>query len=204
MSSKAESNVNGVAMKLIQHTRYPLDGEISLSVSGNGVKRIAIRIPYWCTGYNLKINGIIAKEDDVLANKGYAYINLPLQDKNTIDISFDMKVQLIEASPSVQENSGRVALQRGPVVYCLEAVDNGNQLRDIRIDSGASFEIIQESDFGIPIIQTTGYRRKTEAFKSSLYKPSPGELESVGLKFIPYFGFANRGESEMVIWVLKR
>jgi len=201
ISNKTETRLNGMLMEITQQTNYPLNGNIIVTAKGNGVGRIAFRIPYWCENYSFRVNGNLA---DVTKKKGYAYISLSPQKINTIDIVFDMKVQLIEASPNIQEDSGRVALQRGPVIYCLEAVDNGGLLRDVRIDPAASYELVPDNDFGVPVIRTTGYRRNTEGFETNLYRPVSGELDRVNLKFIPYFGFANRGESEMVVWVLKK
>jgi uncharacterized protein len=200
MNSTAGTPINGMPMEIIQQTNYPSDGNVALTVKGNGISKIAFRIPYWCESYNFKLNG---NKADVKVQKGYAYFDLASHETNTIDVAFDMNVQLIEASPNVQENSGRVAIQRGPVIYCLEAVDNGSLLRDVRIDPDASYELIPDEYFGLPVIKTTGYRRKAEDFRTSLYKPVSRELGRINLKFIPYFGFANRGESEMIVWVLK-
>ncbi len=201
MSSETQTVVNGVRTDLIQKTDYPLDGRISFTIKGNSFSNVAFRIPSWCESFSFRISG---SEADISVQKGYAYINCTSQQIDTFDIYFNMSVQLIEASPMVQENSGRVALQRGPLVYCLEAADNGDFLMDIRIDKDLQYKLSYDDYFGVSVIESVGYRRKTDNFKNNLYKTTTDELEKVNLKFIPYFGFANRGENEMIVWVLKK
>lgn len=201
MSSKTETKINGIYTEITQQTNYPIEGNISFNINGNSIGCIAFRIPYWCDNFSLSVNG---KKSVFLLQNGYAYLELAKQGIMTVDIIFNMKIQLIEASPMVQENSGRVALQRGPVIYCLEAMDNGNLLRDVRVDKDAQFELVKDEYFGIPVIKTTGYRRKIEEFEYNLYKPLEEEFEKVDLKFVPYFAFANRGVSEMIVWVLMK
>lgn len=200
MPSTTVSDIDGKKTEIIQRTNYPSEGNVSIVIKGKNSGSIALRIPGWCKKYGIEINGTKA---DVTIKKGYAYLNIGSQEVNNIEVKFEIKPQLIEASPNVQENSGRVALQRGPVVYCLEAVDNGNLLKDVRISPDANFEVIEDSYFGLPVIRTVGHRRDICSFGSDLYRPVYENLIEVGLKFIPYFGFANRGESEMVLWVLK-
>lgn len=201
MASVTKATINELPMEIFQQTSYPLQGDIYFSVKGNGVKSVAFRIPYWCENYNFIING---NEAPIVIKKGYAYINRSLLETDTIHIMFEMKPQIIEASPKLQENSGRVALQRGPIIYCLEAIDNGDLLRDIRIDALGQFNCVFDEYFGVETINTKGYRRIMTDFKNILYKPVYEKLEEVPLKFIPYYGFANRGESEMIVWVLKK
>lgn len=201
MASVTKTNINEVPMEIFQQTSYPLQGNIAFSIKGSGVKSVAFRIPYWCENYNFTLNG---NEAPIIVKKGYAYISRSLLETDTINVIFEIKPQLIEASPKLQENSGRVALQRGPIIYCLEAIDNGDLLRDVRIDVHGQFDSIFDKYFGVQAINTIGYRRIIEDFENSLYKPVSEKLEQVHLKFIPYYGFANRGESEMIVWVLKK
>lgn len=201
INSTTKTNINKLYTEIVQRTSYPKEGSISFIISGKSVKKIAFRLPYWCAHYSFRING---NEANAIIKKGYAYINRSLAALDSIDILFEMKPQLVEASPMIQENSGRLVLQRGPVLYCLEALDNKPLLRDIRIDANNHYELINDDYFGIPIIKTKGYRRKAEAFASTPYKVLSENLEEIDLNFIPYFAFANRGESEMVLWVLKK
>jgi len=200
MACKVECTCfNGEVSEIVQETNYPLDGAITFTIKSSGIKKMAFRIPNWCESYSFKLNG---NEVAVKIKNGYAYISRLAEETDVIHINYQMNCQLIETSPEAQENSGRVALQRGPILYCLEAIDNGHLLRDIRIHGSGQYEVIKDAYFGAPIIETMGYHRNPEHFKNQLYKPLTEKLEKINLTFIPYYGFANRGESEMVVWVL--
>jgi len=110
-------------IEIIQKTNYPIDGKIIINYKGE-FKTLAARIPSWCTSFNINKKHWL--------KDGYAYINVNKSD--SITIKFDMHVQLIESNPNVQENAGRIAVKRGPIVYCLEGIDNGCNLRDISIN----------------------------------------------------------------------
>ena len=89
-------------------------------------------------------------------------------------------------------------------MYCLEGVDNEGPLGDIRISSDETYTQKYDPLFHTNVIYTNGYRRDTSSFASKLYRISEADLQSVKLTFIPYFGFANRGESDMRVWILKK
>ena len=114
-----------------------------------------------------------------------------------------MPVCLVAANPKVQQDAGRVAVMRGPLVYCLEGVDNGAYLRDIRVDRAADWSIGWENGLGVQALSCTGWRRRLDP-AAPLYAPLQDDLEPASLKWIPYFAFANRGETEMIVWVQVR
>jgi DUF1680 family protein len=195
MASEAEFTAAGRPVRIVQETDYPNSGNVELTVSGLGGGRLAVRIPGWCGGYS--IGG--AETAGVELANGYAYIPCA-KDAETIRLSFDMEPAFIEATPRVQDDSGRVALQRGPVVYCLEEEDNGPDLRDVSIDISTNFRLVQEPLFGVNTIEADGFRRDPGRFQT-LYRTADGERLSQKLKFIPYFGFANRSLGEMIVWI---
>ena len=192
------STASFAGIRVTQVTDYPNNGCIRLKVQGT--KKIALRIPGWCEKYTITHNGNSMTPP---IKKGYAYINLN-DGENTILLDLTMEVQLIEASPYVEEDAGRVALTCGPLVYCLEGVDNEGPLGDIRISSDETYTQEYDPLFHTNVIYTNGYRRDTSSFASKLYRISEANLQSVKLTFIPYFGFANRGESDMRVWILKK
>ena len=193
MDSTTEIMIGGAPAVITQHTDYPRSGTIRLSVIGDGVKQVAVRIPGWCSNWSVSGAGTYTVKD------GYAYFNRP---DGECTLCFDMTPFAVEASPHVQDNAGRIAIQRGPVVYCLEGVDNGNDLRDIHID--LSKPITEESCAfcGIPTLQASGWRRDPEPFENSLYRRISDARKEQDLRLIPYFSFANRGETEMIVWIL--
>jgi DUF1680 family protein len=169
-----------------QTTAYPADGALKITIEGNDFEEIAIRIPGWCQNFT-------ADAKYTLEN-GYAYF----QAAPEINICFEMKVQLYQSNPAVQNNAGCVAVARGPVIYCLEEVDNGANLHSLNLDSNADFMLEFSKDYQVPVLHTEGYRTKAGA---GLYSFYDGTMEKTTLHFIPYFAFANRGVSEMLVWI---
>ncbi len=211
MAASAKTSINGCDVALAIKTTYPADGHMHLSVTGGRFKKIAVRIPSWCREYSIKSRGRTIVPEII---KGYAYIDYPddtiaaashvTSPAIELEMDFKMQVRLIESSPYVQDNAGKVAVQYGPIIYCLEEPDNGNLLKDIRISSQSSWKVEYSSYFGADILKTSGYTRKIPAEGSLYYEPSDnGNLAERPLTFIPYYGFANRGIAEMVVWVLK-
>lgn len=175
-------------------TCYPFDGKICITAKGE-TKRLALRIPGWCKSYKLKC-GATDKAHEV--RSGYAYLDIAEDDYIVLEL--DMPVRLLEAHPMVWEDAGRVAVTRGPLVYCIEGVDNPYPLSDIRISSDAEYETEFDEELGYPVLVTTGYVR--EWSDDELYSDEAG-LKPVKVRLIPYFTFANRGETDLIIWALK-
>jgi len=179
-------------LKITQKTNYPSEGDIHLYIKGK-CSKIAIRIPGWCSSFT------IDKEYEL--KNGYAYIKA--SDNTEIQVSFEMPVRMMESSPYVHENAGRIAVTRGPLVYCIEGVDCDENLRDISIELNTAFKVKFDEFFNAPVLFTKGYRRNSSDFKG-LYMPAENRYMKQDLKLIPYFGFANRGISEMLVWILKK
>ena len=191
----AESAVNNRELSLHVKTRYPWEGKICILYEKGVFKRIALRIPGWCENYTVTVNG---EKLAVRPVKGYVYLDVEAPAE--IALLLDMPVTLMEANPKVQEDAGRVAVQRGPVIFCAEAVDNGEKLRDIALVAGAGFEFHEDDTF--PFLTSTALRRRPYA---DLYKKYDSEnMQTVSLKLIPYYAFANRGETEMLVWFAVR
>lgn len=178
----AESTLEAEGCRVTQTTQYPANGTVHLTVEGE--KKLAVRIPGWCRSFT-------ASAPYTLKN-GYAFF-----ESKAVALEFAMPVTLYEADTRVQNNAGRVAVMRGPVLYCLEGVDNGTRLRSLRLDPEAEFTLEDSERFGLPVLNTLGEKRKQT---EGLYQPYRGEYEKTPLRFIPYFGFANRGVSEMLVW----
>lgn len=177
MSSEAEFD----GIKITQETDYPLSGKVTIKYNGPQ-KTLAIRVPSYC--------------EDIENEDGYVYFDV--EDGMETEIDFTMPVYFVESNPLVYENCGRYAVMRGPVVYCAEEKDNGKVLRDIVLDSGAEIEEVFDEAYGMPVIKIKAYRRKA---KTSLYYKKTDDKEEITAKLIPYYAFANRGESEMLVWL---
>ncbi len=172
-----------------QKTAYPADGGVVVTLENNKKSRVALRIPAWCKDFSIN--------KEYRLEKGYAYIDVA--EKDEIKIDFSMPVKFISANKRVHTSSGRVAVMRGPVVYCLEGVDNGKDLSGLRVDIKAVPQIT-EGQFLVPDIIAKGFK---EPENDSLYFEATDECVEATLKFIPYYAYANRGETDMLVWVLK-
>lgn len=184
----SESLVDGV--KVIQNTDYPSNGEINILLKGNTKKQIAVRIPYWCKDFS--VDAAYTLKD------GYAYITINGDDAQ-INLNLKMNVSFVKSNRRVHENAGKVAMMRGPVVYCLEGIDNGNDIKAISVDTKGNYTV-GEKEFLVPSIYGKGYIEKES---EELYFDACENTEEIPLKFIPYFAYANRGETDMVVWVNK-
>ena len=183
----SEGDVNGV--KISQKTDYPNNGKITVRCNSNK-KQIAFRIPCWCKSFNINKKYSI--------KNGYAYVDLDSEEN--IELELDMPVRIISANRRIHSDAGRIAVMRGPVVYCAEGIDNGADIKSIALPAESVFELA-ESEFLLPILKTEAYR----PFESdSLYYEAVDDYEKIPLTLIPYYAFANRGESEMQVWLLRK
>lgn len=183
----SEGDVNGI--KISQKTEYPNNGKITVRCNSNK-KQIAFRIPCWCKSFNINKKYSI--------KNGYAYVDLDSEEN--IELELDMPVRIISANRRIHSDAGRIAVMRGPVVYCAEGIDNGADIKSIALPAESVFELA-ESEFLLPILKTEAYR----PFESdSLYYEAVDDYEKIPLTLIPYYAFANRGESEMQVWLLRK
>lgn len=178
----AQSQAPGV----VCYTDYPANGQVKLTVSG--YKTVALRIPGWCREFTISA--------PYTMDRGYAYVNVPAD--GIIRLCMAMPVEFMEADAYIPEIANKLALMRGPVVYCLEGVDNGNQLRNVLLDPNQPVEVVDAVEFGVPILKTTGLYKVPGA---GLYRRFDKIRQEKDLTFIPYYAFANRGESEMYVWL---
>lgn len=183
MQSESEFDLRGKSVRLQQTTNYPYDGKLNIKYYGEDAK-IAVRIPEWSENYC------------EISQNGYAYYDVT--DGSEIILDFGMPVYLVESNPKVEANCGKYAVMRGPIVYCMEGIDNGDSLRDIITDT-SFFTEKADDELGVISLHTTGKRRKP--FENcSLYQKAKYEFEDIPVKFIPYYAFANREECEMLVW----
>lgn len=185
MQSKTVVEREGKTITVEQTTRYPENGKIQIKVTGGDTK-IAFRVPDWYDG------------NEYETTDGYCYQEL--KDGETLDINFAMKVKLMQADTRLYFDCSRVAVMRGPVVYCIEAKDNGDHIRDIRINSKAAFRYGKHEELGVPCLKVQGFRRPERPEGTPLYFAGKEELQKTEVTLIPYYAFANRGESEMSVW----
>lgn len=205
IGSQAKVTIKGSRITLQQTTRYPWDGEIKLSVMPEKTTDFALclRLPAWCAEPQIKVNGEpLATIENV---RGYARLQRQWQSGDVVEMSLPMPVQRIKANPKVEADIGRVALQRGPLVYCLESLDNDGHVRNLIIPPESPLSAEHRADLlgGVTVIHGPALALHRAEWPDQLYLPSTSVPGTGNTEFtaIPYFVHANRDPSEMMVWV---
>jgi DUF1680 family protein len=204
IGSKLELDIDGMAVQLAQHTNYPWDGQVALELSLEQPSEftVALRIPGWCKHMKIFVNG--EETDAANPEKGYAKISRTWRRGDRIELSMEMPVEIVRSHPNVRENAGKVALQRGPVVFCLEEADNGTNLQDIALPDDTAFDVHFDDQLlgGVAVITGTGTRSDLNAYEQDkLYTPHNYTRIPAPIKAIPYFAWSNRTPGEMAVWI---
>lgn len=165
---------------LTQETDYPWDGHVKLTVNSPLKKEIRLRIPDWCKSYTVAVNG---EAQSPAIEKGYAVIGRDWKKGDAISLAFDMPVEVVAADPRVKENTGKRAIQRGPLVYCMEETDNKDLFNSISLSKGTKYNPAFEQDLlgGVTSIQASA--------------------DGKDIKLIPYYTWDNREAGEMKVWL---
>ena len=182
-SGKAEFSWNGMPIQIIQETEYPWDGKIAIRLIPEKPVDLSLRlrIPGWCREAKLTVDG---EPISCPLENGYAVLRRHWSGKEKISLELAMPVERIEAHPAVAANRGRVAIQRGPLVYCFEQVDHGSPVRSLILARDPQFHLEFRPDLlgGVMVIHALDIR---------------------GQKWtaIPYYAWDHREPGEMVVWV---
>ena len=204
--SEADLTVNGVLVRLRQRTDYPWDGEVTLQIGLAQPTTFALhlRIPSWCERASVTVNGLEKRE-----GLGGEFVTLKREwrDGDTVKLSLPMSPEFVACHPFVEANGGRVAIRRGPIVYCLEQVDNHDA--DVwfiaaKMDSDLTPIPMQIGNLPIVAVQSGGFAVEPSAWDRKLYQPLR-KLATKPVRFtaIPYFAWANRDVGPMTVWVAK-
>ena len=188
--AKSSAKANGIEIRT--ETDYPFSGRVSISAPG--ASKIHVRIPGWCTGFTAS--------GQYTVENGYAVF---FSDSATVD--FDIPVSIVSSDSRVWDNSGKVAVIRGPVVYCAEGADNNAvdfHMLSLSPASAKDAAVLQAGPSGLPEIEIDACM-KLPANGGKLYYPAErSEYAPFKLHMIPYYSFANRGEDDMLVWFNER
>ena len=214
VQGRARVNVPGGEVTLEQQTRYPWDGDVRIRVSQTTAGRFAlhVRVPGWALDHpvpgdlyrslttgrdsvTLKVNGSLVP---VRLERGFAVIAREWAAGDSIDLHLPMPVRRTVAHPSVRADEGRVAIERGPLVYTAEFVDNGGRVTNLVLEDQSPLASDWRPDLLNGVMAVTG---KAKALRmrngSPVSEPAP-------LTLIPYYGWAHRGKGEMAVWLARR
>ncbi|WP_276353791.1 glycoside hydrolase family 127 protein [Cohnella caldifontis] len=205
MSSSAKIGSGSGAFTLVQESGYPWNGSVRLRIEGEApVKRtLALRIPGWARDYAIMLNGVDITKETAVEN-GYAKIDRVWTDGDTLELLLPMDVEKVYAHPKVRYNGGKVALQRGPVVYCLEEADNGPVLSGISLPRESKPEARFEEGLLNGVVALYADAVKTAVEQPALYSAQRPAEEKVRIKAVPYYAWNNRGRGEMAVWINER
>lgn len=201
--STARFDIGGAKVELAQKTRYPWNGAIRFDVTTDKAARFAIslRIPEWADGSRLKVNGDTVNLDATMIH-GYARIERDWKSGDHIDLDIPLAPRALFANPLVRQDAGRTALMRGPIVYCVEATDNGDGLSSIQLSGDLSKATATElPDLRGAVALDLPVTRDQFDWGSALYRTSPPKTEKTTARFVPYPFWDNRAPGEMLVWV---
>ena len=189
-------------------TSYPWEGKTEYRVTPktNEEFTLAIHIPYYVDTdseeTSVTVNGEPLNMAELM-EKGYVYITRKWKEGDKVSVHFPMEVRKVYANQNVREDAGCVALLRGPIVYCLEGVDNGKMLQSLRIprDLNAVPYVCEDGVLrGNVLLRIEGWRM---VGGQELYSEKRPVREKAVLTAIPYYTWANRGENQMRVWILE-
>lgn len=197
---------NGEKIKLEQVTDYPWNGRVRIKILACGKKEfvLKLRIPGWAQQASVRIND--GPTDESPKSQSYFEIHRRWHPGDFVDLDLPMPARLIEANPLVEEDVNQVAVQRGPVVYCLESPDlpHGVTISDVLIppDIQLTSRYDQQLLDGVTVLEGHALLRPKADWNGKLYQDfKPQQLKPLNVRFIPYCVWQNRGPSEMSVWL---
>jgi DUF1680 family protein len=195
---------DGSVLKLSQETDYPWNGNIKIQVKEASGKAFTMmmRIPGWCKNASLTVNG--KASNTVLTPGEYAAIKNNWKKGDVIELNLPMPARMIEANPLVEETRNQVAVQRGPIVYCMETTENaGHKIFDLAVDEHASFIPQKTVIAGSNMMSLTGKAKiiNKGSWKNQLYREVEKDTSFTDIKLVPYFAWGNNGHTDMTVWM---
>lgn len=210
IGSEAKVAVAGGAVTLRQATRYPWDGGVGLTITPSQPSAfdLCLRIPGWCRGgpsagglyttdpagadaFTVSVNGQVVPTIETV--RGYVRLHRTWQAGDVVTIHMAMPIERVKADARVEADRGRVALMRGPIVYCLESIDAGGRVRDLVLPDSARIGTEDRADLlgGVTVLRASARRVQTGS----------GSTAPADMTAIPYYANANRGPVSMIVWI---
>ena len=198
----AELRVAGKAVQLRQETEYPWKGKIRIGVELPSPAEfcLSLRLPGWCREADLLLNG---KPAPVPVEQGYICLRRRWSRGDRVELHLPMRIERVHGHPNVRANAGKIALQRGPIVYCVESIDVGVPVSSLILPRGGEFLAIYEKQLfgGTTTIQGEALTASEAGWDERLYRFESDALTSTHFKAIPYCVWGNRGATEMAVWL---
>jgi uncharacterized protein len=200
----ADLAAGSVAVRM--ESTYPWDGKVRLTIEDPGAApwTLSLRVPAWCKAASATVDG---RAVGTLGAGGYLRIERAWKRGDVVELDLPMPARLTEAHPRIESTRGCVAIERGPLVYCLETADNPDgHVADLEIDTAAPLESVWAPDRlgGVVLVKATGWAVDTRPWANQLYRQvgaPPASRRRVALTAVPYYAWANREPGAMRIWI---
>src|SRR5438094_3280555 len=205
-SARVTADLAAGSVALRMESAYPWEGRVRLTIEDAGAKpwTLDLRVPAWCAGASARLDG---RGVGVLGAAGYLQIERAWKRGDVVELDLPMPPRLTEAHPRIESTRGCVAIERGPLVYCLESADNPHgHVADLEIDATAPLESVWTPDRleGVALVRGAGWVVDTRSWANRLYRPvgaPPAARGCVMLTAVPYYAWANREPGAMRVWI---
>ncbi|WP_416841787.1 glycoside hydrolase family 127 protein [Haloferax sp. DFSO52] len=203
IGSTVHTEFDGNSVSIIQQSAFPWNPEVSFKFTHQGTVALdfRVRIPEWARSVDVRVNG-----DATTPSQSNGYLNLDRtwQTGDEVSVSFSAAVEALQAHPNVRHDTGRVALRRGPLIYCLEDADHSVPVQNIELHSLDSFEAVSDHDTvdRMTVLRGTGSVPETGTWDETLYRPDAAiERVDTAVVAVPYFAWDNREPGSMRVWI---
>lgn len=193
-------DVSAAGLSIALRSGFPYDGNVSLCIvqSDGRTKKLCFRVPGWAENYTVQMNGetVSAKPEN-----GYLTIEKIFSVGDSVTLNFPMRPRMVYASQNVPNYAGKAALQRGPLIYCMEECDNGKHLWSLKLTDA---DMREEACAFLKgnALQIRGTARKINTGDGLYSFDRPDQTMTQDAVFVPYFAWGNRGKGEMTVWFL--
>ncbi|WP_135365525.1 glycoside hydrolase family 127 protein [Halosimplex halophilum] len=198
VGSHLSTTVDGTAVELDQESALPWDGAVTLDIEADGTVPVTLRIPEWAGEATVTVDGEKVDHD------GSGFVRLERDwDGERVELTLEQEAEFVAAHPAVEADAGRLAVERGPLVYCAEAVDNERPLHHYAVDETGAIEASHDADRlgGVTVLEADATVPDLDGWDGELYRPvGETDREKTGLELVPYYAWDNRAPGAMAVW----
>lgn len=204
MASEARLSAVGTEVRLVQKTEYPWSGDVEIEISPDvpTTFTLSLRLPGWCGAPMITLNG-----DPIdlahMVSDGYARLTREWRAGDRLKLELPMPIDRISAHPEVRQDAGRIAVRRGPLIYCVEATDSPVPLHLVRLPRDRSLAPEFDQDLLGGIVKLTGQAEfeRVDDWGSRLYRTEASANGATPITAIPYYAWGNREPGSMMVWI---
>jgi DUF1680 family protein len=198
VGSHLSTAVDGTAVELDQESALPWDGQVTLDVEADGTVPVNLRIPEWGADATVTVDG------EEVSHDGTGFVRLERDwDGERVEVTLEQEAEFVAAHPAVEADAGRLAVERGPLVYCAEAVDNERPLHHYAVEETGEIKASHDADRldGVTVLEADAAVPDRDGWDGELYRSvEETERENTDLELVPYYAWDNRDPGAMAVW----